>query len=75
MSKKEKCAYYHFRQESVKTVTCGFLLYRRNRELHALSIIGLNWQDKKKQFTRFHLYGKLETDKKSFNSRHDVIKQ
>ena len=30
-------------------VTCGFLLYRRNRELHALSIIGLNCQDKKKK--------------------------
>ena len=56
-------------------VTCGFLLYRRNRELHALSIIGLNCQDKKKRFTRFHLYGKLQADKKSFNSRHDVIKQ
>ena len=33
----------------MKVVTCGFLLYRRNRELHALSIIGLNCQDKKKK--------------------------
>ena len=53
--------------------TCGFLLYHRNRELHALFIIGLNCQDKKKRFTRFHLYDKLQTDKKSFNSPHDVI--
>ena len=48
----------------MKVVTCGFSLYRRNRELHALSIIGLNCQDKKKKrFTRFHLYDKLQTDK------------
>ena len=33
----------------MKVVTCGFLLYRRNRELHALSIIGLNCQDEKKK--------------------------
>ena len=33
----------------MKVVTCGFSLYRRNRELHALSIIGLNCQDKKKK--------------------------
>ena len=33
----------------MKVVTCGFLLYRRNRELHALSIIGLNCQDNKKK--------------------------
>ena len=60
----------------MKIVICGYLLYRRNRELHALSIIGLNCQDeKKKRPTRFHLYDKLQTDKKSFNSRHDVIKQ
>ena len=56
----------------MKVDTCGFLLYHRNRELHALFIIGLNCQDKKKRFTRFHLYDKLQTDKKSFNSPHDV---
>ena len=33
----------------MKIVTCGYLLYRRNRELHALSIIGLNCQDEKKK--------------------------
>ena len=33
----------------MKIVTCGYLLYRRNRELHALSIIGLNCQDEIKK--------------------------
>ena len=37
----------------MKVVICGFLLYRRNRELHALSIIGLNCQDKKKNLQDF----------------------
>ena len=32
----------------MKIVTCGYLLYRGNRELHALCIIGLNCQDKTK---------------------------
>ena len=33
----------------MKIVTCGYLLYRRNRELHALSIIGLNCQERQKK--------------------------
>ena len=60
----------------MKVVTCGFLLYRRNRELHALSIIGLNCQDnKKKDLQDFIFTASCKLTKKSFNSRHDVIKQ